>query len=423
MAMSGRPLLRLRDRRGAAGDGGRELARRRVGSERRHVRRPRRRRWPSSSRSRSAGCSTCSRLPPGTGGGVRDRRHDGEPHERSPPRGARCCRAPAGTSRSDGLFGAPRMRVVVGAEAHPTVRKALGLLGLGRARAVRRAGATRRAACAPTRCPSFDGPRPSSCLQAGNVNTGAFDPLAETVARAHGRGRVGARGRGVRPVGAASPARCAPRRRASRAPTRGRPTRTSGSTCRTTAAWCSSATPAALRGAMSVAAAYLPAGARASPRDYTPELVAARPRRRGVGGAALAGPRRRARPDRALAAGTRARFAEGLRAAGIEVLNDVVLNQVLVSFGDDARNRAGDRRDRGRRHVLVRRHGVAGPHRDAHQRVVVGDHRERRRAQPRRDGAGRTAGRRGFVNYSGPRPSLGRRPARTSHECRPLGAA
>ena len=32
------------------------------------------------------------------------------------------------------------------------------------------------------------------------------------------------------------------------------------------------------------------------------------------------------------------RFAEGLRAAGFEILNDVVLNQVLVSFGDKERN-------------------------------------------------------------------------------------
>jgi glutamate/tyrosine decarboxylase-like PLP-dependent enzyme len=30
------------------------------------------------------------------------------------------------------------------------------------------------------------------------------------------------------------------------------------------------------------------------------------------------------------------RFADGLRAAGFEVLNDVVLNQVLVAFGDPA---------------------------------------------------------------------------------------
>jgi glutamate/tyrosine decarboxylase-like PLP-dependent enzyme len=34
-----------------------------------------------------------------------------------------------------------------------------------------------------------------------------------------------------------------------------------------------------------------------------------------------------------------ARFAEGLRTAGFEVLNDVVLNQVLVSFGSDEQTR------------------------------------------------------------------------------------
>jgi glutamate/tyrosine decarboxylase-like PLP-dependent enzyme len=31
------------------------------------------------------------------------------------------------------------------------------------------------------------------------------------------------------------------------------------------------------------------------------------------------------------------RFADGLSAAGFDVVNDVVLNQVLVGFGDDAR--------------------------------------------------------------------------------------
>jgi glutamate/tyrosine decarboxylase-like PLP-dependent enzyme len=34
-----------------------------------------------------------------------------------------------------------------------------------------------------------------------------------------------------------------------------------------------------------------------------------------------------------------ARFAEGLQEAGFEVLNEVVLNQVLVSFGDDETTR------------------------------------------------------------------------------------
>ena len=71
-------------------------------------------------------------------------------------------------------------------------------------------------------------------------------------------------------------------------------------------------------------------------------------------------------------AGRPRRFAEGLAAAGYEILNDVVLNQVLVSFGDARDDAARDRRRAGRRHVLVRRHGLAGPDGDAHQRVARG---------------------------------------------------
>ena len=96
----------------------------------------------------------------------------------------------------------------------------------------------------------------------------------------------------------------------------------------------------ALRAAMAVTADYLPAepGVR-NPADYTPELSR---RARGVEvWAAL----RCARPLGARRAVERncrqaARFAEGLAAAGHEILNDVVLNQVLVSFGDRPRRSA-----------------------------------------------------------------------------------
>jgi glutamate/tyrosine decarboxylase-like PLP-dependent enzyme len=85
---------------------------------------------------------------------------------------------------------------------------------------------------------------------------------------------------------------------------------------------------------MSISAEYLPSASEyRNPSDYTPELSR---RARGVAGwAALkalgrAGVEelgeRNCRPAR--------RVAEGLSAAGFEVLNDVVLNQVLVSFGD-----------------------------------------------------------------------------------------
>ncbi len=83
------------------------------------------------------------------------------------------------------------------------------------------------------------------------------------------------------------------------------------------------------------------------------------------------------------------RFAEGLAAAGYQVLNDVVLNQVLVSFGDAETTNACDRRDPGRRYLLVWRHDLAGADGHAHQRLVVGDDRRGYRAQPGGDTAGR----------------------------------
>ena len=55
------------------------------------------------------------------------------------------------------------------------------------------------------------------------------------------------------------------------------------------------------------------------------------------------------------------RFAEGLTRAGYEVLNEVVLNQVLVSFGDAERTRRVIAAIQAGRHLLVRRHRLAGP--------------------------------------------------------------
>ena len=85
-----------------------------------------------------------------------------------------------------GLFGAPEVTVVVGDEVHPTLLKALGLLGFGRERVVRVPvdGQGRMRADA---LPAITGPA-IVCLQAGNVNTGAVDPLEELTARAHEAG-------------------------------------------------------------------------------------------------------------------------------------------------------------------------------------------------------------------------------------------
>ncbi len=84
---------------------------------------------------------------------------------------------------AQGLFGAPPITVVVGEEAHSTLFKALSMLGLGRERVVRVPvdGQGRMRADA---LPAISGPT-IVCVQAGNVNTGAFDPLPEIIAWAH----------------------------------------------------------------------------------------------------------------------------------------------------------------------------------------------------------------------------------------------
>ena len=84
----------------------------------------------------------------------------------------------------DGYVGAPAIEVVVGDEAHVTIGVCLQMLGLGRARAHRVAadgqGRMRADALRETLA-GLEGPI-IVCAQAGNVNTGAFDPMTEIVA-------------------------------------------------------------------------------------------------------------------------------------------------------------------------------------------------------------------------------------------------
>src|SRR6185436_19684710 len=78
---------------------------------------------------------------------------------------------------ADGLFGAPPITVVVGAEAHPTLFKALGVVGLGRNRVVK-VPVDGQGRMRVDLLPRLSGPT-IVCVQAGNVNTGAFDPVSE----------------------------------------------------------------------------------------------------------------------------------------------------------------------------------------------------------------------------------------------------
>jgi glutamate/tyrosine decarboxylase-like PLP-dependent enzyme len=235
---------------------------------------------------------------------------------------------------ADGLFGAPPITVIVGQEVHPTVLKALGVLGLGRARVVRVAvdGQGRMRADA---LPRMSGPT-ILVLQAGNVNTGAFDPVAEIMPVAR------AAGAWIHVDGAFGLwARCAPRHARL-----AQGVEDADSWATDAHKWLNVPYDSgvafvrdadALRAAMAITAEYLPtAGDLRNPSDYTPELSR---RARGVDVWAALATLGRAGVAEMIERCCRhaMRFAAGLSAAGFEILNDVVLNQVLVSFGTPER--------------------------------------------------------------------------------------
>lgn len=234
---------------------------------------------------------------------------------------------------ADGLFGAPPVTVIVSEESHPSVAKSLGLLGLGRNRIVAvpvdSQGRMRASELPPIAGPTI------VCAQAGNVNTGSFDPIAEVCERAHDTGAW------VHVDGAFGLWARASQRHAHLA--QGIENADSWST--DAHKWlnvpydCGLAfvrEPHVLPAAMAISAAYIPSGQQQrNPFDYTPEFSR---RARGVEvWAALRSLGRQGLAEmierNCAAAG---HFAERLGAAGCEILNEVVLNQVLVSFGAPA---------------------------------------------------------------------------------------
>jgi glutamate/tyrosine decarboxylase-like PLP-dependent enzyme len=231
---------------------------------------------------------------------------------------------------ADGLWGAPPITVVVGDEVHVSVLKALGLLGFGRARVVRvpadGQGRMRADALPPLTTPAI------VCAQAGNVNTGAFDPIGAICAWAH------AAGAWVHVDGAFGLWAAATPERAHLA-----------AGLNQADSWATDAHkwlnvpqdsglafvrhPAPLQAAMAASAAYLVAAERREPAQFVPEMS-----RRARGVEVWAAIRSLGRSGLAAlferCCRHAARFAEGLAGAGYTILNDVVLNQVLVSFGD-----------------------------------------------------------------------------------------
>lgn len=230
---------------------------------------------------------------------------------------------------NDGLFGAPPITVVVGEEAHPSVVKALGLLGLGRNRVVR-VPVDHQGRMRADALPHLDA-QTILCLQAGNVNTGAFDPAHAICPAARAAGAWihvdGAFGLWA----AASPKY----RHLTKGFEQADSWATDGHKWPNIGYDCGIALvrdPQALRAAMSIQAPYIIKGEQREPSDYNPELS-----RRARGVELWAGLRSLGRSGMAQiverTSSHACRFAAGLRAAGFEVLNEVVINQVLVSFG------------------------------------------------------------------------------------------
>jgi glutamate/tyrosine decarboxylase-like PLP-dependent enzyme len=237
---------------------------------------------------------------------------------------------------AEGLFGAPPITVIIGEEAHPTLLKSLGMLGLGRNR-VQRVAVDGQGRMRADALPKIEGPT-ILCLQAGNINTGAFDPLEplidaghEAQAWVHVDGAFGLW------------ARCSP---VLEHLARGLERADSWAT--DAHKWLNvpydsglafSRDAAALRAAMSITADYLPSESEhRNPSDFTPELSR---RARGVEVWTVIRSLGRTGLAELFERNCRqaARFADGLRAAGHSILNEVALNQVLVAFGDAQRTR------------------------------------------------------------------------------------
>jgi glutamate/tyrosine decarboxylase-like PLP-dependent enzyme len=239
-------------------------------------------------------------------------------------------------AESDGLFGAPPVTVVVGDEAHPTLMRSISMAGFGHQR-VLRLPVDGQGRIRAENLPKLTSPA-IVCIQAGNVNTGAFDPAEELCAWAHEHGAWVHADSAFGIWAAAAPERAHLFHGFDQADS-----------------WATDAhkwlnvpydsglafvrEPEHLRRALSLSAAYLPQTDSREPSQFTPELSR---RARGIEVWAALKSLGRAGLAELIERNCRqaTRFAEGLHEAGYAILNEVVLNQVLVSFGEPERTRA-----------------------------------------------------------------------------------
>lgn len=232
---------------------------------------------------------------------------------------------------ADGLFGAPELRVVTTDEVHTSMLKALSMVGFGFKR-IERVPTDSQGRMIAEELPELD-ERTIVCLQVGNVNTGSSDPVRATCEKAHDAGAWvhvdGAFGLWA----AASPEQ-----------------QHLVDGLGLADSWATDGhkwlnvpydsglvfvrDPLHLQAAMTLKeAVYIIQGEEREPYSFTPEMSR---RARGIEiWAALKALGRQGVADLVSRHCRQAqRFADGLREAGIEVLNDVELNQVLVKFGN-----------------------------------------------------------------------------------------
>jgi len=236
---------------------------------------------------------------------------------------------------ADGLIGAPPIHIIISEESHPTVYKSLAMLGLGRNRVIK-VPVDDQGRMDTQQFPEIQD-NTIIITQAGNINSGSFDPIAEICQRAEGKNTW------VHVDGAFGLWAMASAKH-----------KHLGEGLRQADSWATDAHkwlnvpydsglafvkhPHALKAAMAITASYLPSeNAGRNPSDYTPELSR---RARGIDVYAVLRQLGKSGVeelvDRCCACAVR--FAETFKQAGYEVMNEVVLNQVVVCFGSEQAN-------------------------------------------------------------------------------------
>ncbi len=244
-----------------------------------------------------------------------------------------------------GLFGAPPITVLIGDDAHTTIFSALQFLGLGHDRVVR-VGTDAQGVIDPKAFAAAIGAVNGPCiviLQAGQINTGGFDPFETLVPLAKAKGAWvhvdGAFGLWAR-VPQSTRGLAAGLDLADSWATDGHKWLQTPYDC----GYAIVRNELAHRRAMTIAASYLPIAAEGErdPSHYVPELS-----RRARGFATWSIIKTLGRRGIVEMIERHCRIARSMadklaKEPGIAILNDVVLNQVIVRFGADADGERGD---------------------------------------------------------------------------------